>query len=400
MSDRFDVAIVGGGIAGAALGGVLASAGLGVAIVEKERAFRDRVRGEGIHPWGVAEARQLGLLPVLTAAEANELPVWQRYHDRNPDEPYHWAEHSIDGLPEIAVSHPRLQEAMLDWARDRGVAMIRPAKVVGLRQGIELTVAAEHGERILRARLVAGADGRHSAVRRWIGATTRRDPVHHRIGGGLIDGVSLDTHSTHEAAFPGGRMFLMPQGGGRARAYYVSSESRLAESRAGRSPADFICACAALLPEDALSVAIPAGPVAFFPNADLWSSQVFAENSVLIGDAAGANDPSVGHGLSIALRDVREIRDLLLNERNWNHAIASFQQRRDGYSAVLRTHARWLAVLTTEEGPQADARRERVAAARELDPSAGGFSFIFARGPDGLIANEDSRRRFFGESAG
>jgi hypothetical protein len=40
-------------------------------IVEKERAFRDRVRGEGIHPWGVAEARQLGLFPVLAAAEAS-----------------------------------------------------------------------------------------------------------------------------------------------------------------------------------------------------------------------------------------------------------------------------------------------------------------------------------------
>jgi hypothetical protein len=54
-------------------------------------------------------------------------------------------------------------------------------------------------------------------------------------------------------------------------------------------------------------------------------------------------------------------------------------------------------MLTTEEGPEADARRERVARAREVDPSAGGFALIYARGPDGLVADEPARRRFFGE---
>jgi menaquinone-9 beta-reductase len=42
----FDVVIAGGGLAGSSLGGVLARARLGVLVVEKEVAFRDRVRGE------------------------------------------------------------------------------------------------------------------------------------------------------------------------------------------------------------------------------------------------------------------------------------------------------------------------------------------------------------------
>ena len=63
-----DVAIVGGGVAGASLAAVLATTGMGVALIEREPCFRDRVRGESIHPWGVREADRLGLLPVLRAA--------------------------------------------------------------------------------------------------------------------------------------------------------------------------------------------------------------------------------------------------------------------------------------------------------------------------------------------
>jgi hypothetical protein len=57
-------------------------------------------------------------------------------------------------------------------------------------------------------------------------------------------------------------------------------------------------------------------------------------------------------------------------------------------------------MLTTEEGPQAGIRCECMATAREIDPSAGGFALIFARGPDGLVADAAARRRFFGEYAG
>jgi 2-polyprenyl-6-methoxyphenol hydroxylase-like FAD-dependent oxidoreductase len=398
MTKRYDVAIVGGGIAGAALGGLLAAAGLGVVVVEKEGTFRDRVRGEAIHPWGVAEAKQLGLLPVLAAAGAHELPIWQNYQDRSPKEPYRWADDSIDGLPELAVSHPRMQESMLDWAGSRGAEVLRPVKVLDLRPGPELVVADHEGERTLGAQLIIGADGRRSAVRRWIGGKTVQDPIHHRIGGALFDDVALDSAATHEAGFAGGRLFAIPQGTGRARIYFVSSADRLAVTHAQRSPADFLRACADHLPEGALGAAVPAGPVAFFANADVWSTLIANDSAVLIGDAAGANDPSVGQGLSIVFRDVRALRDLLLGERDWTAALRAFAERRAVYYDVLRRHAMWLGILTTEEGPTADRRRELAARARESDPSAGGFALIFARGPDALVADEAARRRFFGEN--
>ena len=68
MTESADVVIVGGGIAGGAMGSVLAARGLDVVVLERQHEFRDRVRGENMQPWGVVEMRRLGLEDVLIAA--------------------------------------------------------------------------------------------------------------------------------------------------------------------------------------------------------------------------------------------------------------------------------------------------------------------------------------------
>ncbi len=393
-----DVAIVGGGVAGASVAAALASAGLGVAVIERESRFRDRVRGESIHPWGAREAGRLGLLPVLRAAGATELPLWQSYVDRAPGVPYRWADDTPDGLGEWSIFHPTLQQALLDHAREAGAVVLRPARVTAFRGGErpELEIVAGGETATVRARLVVGADGRTSAARRWVGAATETDPVHHAVGGCLLAGVDLEPRCTHSAKPPGTQALVFPQDGGRARAYLICGSERAAAVRAGGAEG-FVAALAAHFPEGAFARAAAIGPAAFFPNADTWADRVAGEAVVLVGDAAGANDPSVGQGLSLCFRDARELRDLLLAERDWRRAISAFAERRATYYAVLREHARWHAVLAIEEGAEADARRERVARAREADPSAGGFATLLALGPDGLVADEAARRRYLAE---
>jgi 2-polyprenyl-6-methoxyphenol hydroxylase-like FAD-dependent oxidoreductase len=396
-----DVAIVGGGVAGSSLAAALAGAGLGVAVVERVARFRDRIRGEALHPWGAAEADRLGLVPVLRAAGGQPLPVWQRYRERAAEEPYRWAEDVPAGHVEWGVSHPALQEALLAHAAGRGARVLRPARVAGFRRGSrpELSVDGDPAVESVRARLVVGADGRASAARRWLGAASHADPVHHSIGGCLLAGVALDGGAAHQAFFPGGMALVFPQGGGRQRGYLVCDPERAAQFRGPTARAAFVAACADAFPEGAFREARAVGPAGFFPSADTWADPIAGDGVVLVGDAAGANDPSQGHGLSLAFRDARALRDRLLgtDPAAWPAATAAFAADRAAAFAVLRAHAIWAGILLVDQGPEADRRRERVARAREADPTAGGFAGIHAFGPAGLVADEAARRHFFGE---
>ena len=70
----YDLLIIGGGLAGAALGRSMALSGAHVLIIEKETEFRDRIRGEVLLPWGNVEAKELGIYDILLKACARESP--------------------------------------------------------------------------------------------------------------------------------------------------------------------------------------------------------------------------------------------------------------------------------------------------------------------------------------
>jgi 2-polyprenyl-6-methoxyphenol hydroxylase-like FAD-dependent oxidoreductase len=262
---------------------------------------------------------------------------------------------------------------------------------------VRLTVAAQQRELEVRARLVIGADGRQSAARRWAGAEAIYEPVHHLVGGCLLDGVALADDTFHFGVFEGGNVLLFPQGNGRARLYLLAKEPIAGPLRGHGRVADYIALCASAFPEGALADARPAGPLAFFPNADVWSDRLYDDCVVLIGDAAGANDPSGGHGLSLCFRDVREVRDQLLNTTDWDAAMRAYAAQRSAYYSVLRAYMQWMVPLYIDVGPEADARRERRERARQADPTLGGFALLLAYGPDGLTADEAARRHVLGE---
>ena len=394
---RVDVVIVGGGVAGSSLAGVLAAAGLGVVVVEREPRFRDRIRGEALHPWGAAEAARLGLVESLAAAGALPLPVWQTYDDRVPNPPYQWRDDAPDDRVEWGVPHAALQTVLLDRAAEMGATVIRPASAARARSmpgGVEVEVESEQGPLALRARLLVGADGRRSTVRRWLGANLVADPPHHEIGGVLVAGAGLDPASAHVARWPGGMSTYFPQAGERGRAYWIRGAR---SGPAAGAAAQIVREAADRFPPGAFAEAVVAGPAAFFSCSDVWPTVRHGGGIVLVGDAAGANDPAQGHGLSLAFHDARLLGSLLTSERDWDAALSAFGRERAAVGETLLEHGRWAGVLTIDEGPEADRLRERAARARDADPSAGGFAGIYLFGPGGLVADDAARRQYFGE---
>lgn len=113
MSADYDVITVGGGLGGSALAKVLAEHGARVLVVERERQFSDRIHGEWIAPWGVAEAQRIGIYDTLLERCAHETPNVEfvdigPVRDLKATTPQH--------LPALTFYHPAMQEALIEAA--------------------------------------------------------------------------------------------------------------------------------------------------------------------------------------------------------------------------------------------------------------------------------------------
>lgn len=69
---------------------------------------------------------------------------------------------------------------------------------------------------------------------------------------------------------------------------------------------------------DSFAAATPAGPFGAFPMTHTWMHEPFVPGVVLAGDAAGWSDPTNGQGLSVAMRDVRVLSEILASHRTWD----------------------------------------------------------------------------------
>ena len=397
----YDVIAVGGGLAGAALGRALAQAGRRVLVVEREARFRDRVRGEYLEAWGVAEARRLGLVDTLLASGAREVPWLTTWVGSLPALRNDVREASPEGLGPLCLSHPAMQEGVLEAARAAGAEVLRPATVTGVSPGAppSVTVRREDGgEERFSARLVLGADGRESKLRGWCGFSVLRDPEKLALAGLLLDDYDgpEDTSSLFWNFAAGEQALFFPQGRRRLRAYVAfhakGDHGRL--SGRGHIP-DFLAACAAAqVPADWLESAVPAGPLAAFSGADVYVPHPARDGVALVGDAAACSDPTWGCGLSLTLRDVRVLSEALLASEDWDAAAHAFAEEHDRYYGRLHTIESWLSQGFFDVGAEADARRGRIFARAFTEP--GRIPDVVARGPDSPC-DEPARRRFFGE---
>jgi 2-polyprenyl-6-methoxyphenol hydroxylase-like FAD-dependent oxidoreductase len=389
-----DVVIVGGGIGGSALAASLASGGLEVELLERTTNFEDRVRGEWMAPWGVAEAKKLGLYDLLIEkgghhlsrhvgydelvrpedAEANALPIGM-LHPESPGP--------------LCLEHVTMQQTLIENASRAGATVRRGVTGVAMTAGAQPTVRFEHeGERFeVDCRLVVGADGRASVVRRTLGIELHEAPVDHLIAGLLIEGADGWPDDTQAMGKSGDINYLIfPQGKGKVRLYAdydVAERGRFAGAEgAAKLLAAFDMKCVPR--SQAIAAARPIGPCRSYPSQDAWTEQPYAQGGILIGDAAGYNDPILGQGLSITLRDARIVRDLLLGSTDWSEsALTPYAEERSERLRRLRFVAECITQLFARFDAEAITRRTRAITRMrenpELFPAVAAAAYL---GPD------------------
>ena len=398
-STSYDIITIGGGLAGAALAKVMAERGARVLVLESETRFRDRVRGEVMVNWGVAEAKELGVYETIKAAGGRDIEWAEMALGANKPDRRHMRTTTIPGTPRLHFYHPDIQEALLEAASNAGALVHRGARVRGLQlDDFPKVVATVNGvEQEFSARLVVGADGRASGTRTWGTFDVCRKPASTFCAGTLLDDMAAAPDDTSHLfrGFSGLSSLLFPQGSGRVRAYVCYPtvwEQRLSGSSDIQQFIDWSVDAGA--PAEFFQGAIQAGPLASFDSATTWVEHPYRDHVVLIGDAAATTDPIWGQGLSFIMRDVRVLRDQLLSNEDWVRAGHAYAEERCKYFTVYNTVESWFERLLVETGPEADAHRAQALPLWRQDPSR--RLDTFSSGPDHTI-DEKMRRRFVGE---
>jgi 2-polyprenyl-6-methoxyphenol hydroxylase-like FAD-dependent oxidoreductase len=377
-----DVVIIGGGIAGGTMATVLAKGGLQVFVLERETTYPDRVRGEWIAPWGVVEFKRLGLLDLLH--DNGAIPV-----KRNVPYDENWApdvaeERAFDfsALPPtltlpLCIGHPTMCRAFSGTARAAGAQVLTDISDVKVSAGPRPAVScSSKGERLeFRPRLIVGADGRNSVLKKQLGFSVQADDPHNLLGGMLVANVpewprDVQAIGTEDRF----HYFVFPQAKDSVRLYacfdFEDRKRFAGPEREARLLQAFRLMC---LPyAEAILKGTPVSPFCAYSNEDHWIDDPTVPGVVLIGDAAGHNDPIMGQGLSIAARDVRIISDILLSTNDWDRIdFAPYVDERRERMRRLRIAAGLATRIRVEFGEAARQRRARVSKRmleRQLSP--------------------------------
>jgi 2-polyprenyl-6-methoxyphenol hydroxylase-like FAD-dependent oxidoreductase len=368
VTQHFDVVIVGGGIAGAGLATVLARGGLDTLVLERQTRYADRVRGEWMAPWGVAEAQKTGLYDVLVAAGGHHVKRQIGYGDWTTPQDAEAGAVPLDamlpGIPgPLCLAHVAATEALARAAEDAGAAVVRGVTSVDASAGAKPSVTWTHegAEHVATCRIIAGADGRVSAVRESAGIRLHRVAERNHLSGLLVDDLDWPDEIQVVGA-EGELMFLIfPQGSGRARLYLGLPNSERSRFTGPKGPANFVESfCFDSLPgSERVARARVAGPCAAYPGDDTWADEPFTEGVVLVGDAAGYSDPTIGQGLSIAMRDVRAVSDVLLDGGDVTpSAFSSYAEERRERMRGLRSSAELIGRLHVMTGQDVARRRK------------------------------------------
>jgi 2-polyprenyl-6-methoxyphenol hydroxylase-like FAD-dependent oxidoreductase len=392
MAD-YDLIVIGGGIGGSALSAVMAKTSKRVLLLEQSTVYEDRVRGEWIAPWGVVETRRVGLYDLLVSAGGHHLARHITYDEsRTPEAseartlPLNMFAADVPGP--LCIGHPHHCQTLFDEAKRSGAQALRGVEVTAVVPGAapRVTYTAAGVTHEASARLIVGADGRMSRTRDACGIKLHQDKPHHWFTGLLVEGAEGWSDDLQAIGTEGDFGFLaFPQGKGRVRLYGGFSLDQRSRFSGPDGIRNFLEAfrMASSPNNKHLADAKPAGPLYSYFNNDSWTDEPFVEGCVLIGDAAGWNDPIVGLGLSITYRDVRMVSEILKGTDDWSaRSFAPYAEERRERMRRLRFAASLQAALDMEFGEAAKERRRLYHERSAADMSLGMHGIAVMAGPE------------------
>lgn len=360
---HFEVLVVGGGLAGLSMSAALASAGLSVAVVDREdpanvvsapydgrssalaRGSQQMLSAIGI--WQHMEAAAQPILDIRVSDGKVGRPASQLFlhydHEDVSGEPLGYIIENRETRRAFQKHLPSL-ETLAYFAPDELTDLKRSAG------GSQRVTAKLKSGQTLSAELVVAADGRNSKLRQQAGIrATTWDYPQCGIVGTVVHELPHEGVA-HEHFLPAGPFALLPMtddAQGRHRSSLVWTESRdLTPHMLALSEADFCAEMRRRFGDSLGALSLP-GKRWSYPLSLMHADRYSDHRLALIGDAAHAIHPISGQGFNLGLKDVAALSECIVDTRRLGLDIGSPQ--------VLARYERWrrfdnMALIATTDG--------------------------------------------------
>ncbi|MDQ2101671.1 UbiH/UbiF/VisC/COQ6 family ubiquinone biosynthesis hydroxylase [Azospirillum isscasi] len=315
-----EVVVLGGGLAGLSMAAALATAGVPVVCIDRDSPDRHAEDGFDIRTTAVAYASMKVLEgagvwkhmepdagPILDIRVADQFsPLFVHYDHKDltwdgKNQPFGWI-----------LDNKDMRRALFARAAELpGLHHLAPAQAVSIernRSGATVTLA---DGRVVKARLVVGADGRRSLARESAGIKLRTWAYDQTAIICTIRHSEPHNGVAVEHFLPNGPFAVLPMTENRSS--IVWSEKRSLVDMYLKLPED------QFIDELTRRSGGYLGDIELLTRRDAWPLSVLlaerfiAERVALIGEAAHAIHPIAGQGLNLGLRDVAALAEVIVD---------------------------------------------------------------------------------------
>lgn len=346
MHQDYDVLIIGGGLAGNCLALALQGSGLKIAIVEASTAEQIRNSPAGDRALALASG---------TVSMLNALGVWEEAKrtataiDKiHISDQGHFGKTRLSAAKEgvaalgYVITARDLENAVANLVEQYGIKQIRPARVAGIVSDDSYAhISLKQGQESLNlsAKLVVGADGGQSSVRKLLGIEQAVTEYQQTAIVTTIKTAEAHDNTAFERFTSSGPLALLPFKDEYAVVWTRSTED--AEQLMMDSEAAFIESLQACFGYKLGQFTLTA-PRRSFPLSLIRATAMYSGRAVIIGNAVHQLHPVAGQGFNLGLRDVVQLAEVIMQQAEQGTDIGAqqilenyAQQRQKDHDTVI-----------------------------------------------------------------
>ena len=338
MDTEVDVLIIGGGPAGLAAGIVCGRHGLRTLLCEKRLLPVNKACGEGVMPTGVAYLERLGVKEHLRIEHYFPFEGIRYFSPTGKTASAAFREGPGWGIPRLELSRALLGRAMeVNCLEIRTAVQATPVEEDERDKHKWLWVKV--GRDFVRTRLLVGADGLNSIVRRWAGLQGPKG-IHQRWGTRQHFQITPWSREVEVHWKDGLEAYITPCGQNLVGVAFLWDRNRHPRLPGGESLIPTLLEAFPVLNERLQNVPVNDAALAIGPL-QRNAIRPITDGVLLIGDAAGYLDALTGEGLSIAFAQALALEETvvpILRERKGMLSRQDLSAYERAYRSIVRPY--------------------------------------------------------------